>query len=86
MAVKFLVNGRALQPEIGAQINDSCSRVEKWPGEFRGHAVGQGKKNHVGRLREQFDVRFDETKVFDLDGWRIWGTLAPASARHIGAR
>ena len=51
--VKFLVNFRALEPEIRAQINDDAAGIEQRHGVFGGDAVRQREKNHVGLLREQ---------------------------------
>ena len=68
--VKFLVNLRALEPEIGAQINDHAAGVEQRHGVFGGDAVRQREKNHVGLLRQHFGVRLGEAERL---GFRMAG-------------
>ena len=70
--VKFFVNLRALEPEVGAQINDHAAGVEQRHGVFGGDAVRQREKNHVGLLRQQFGVRLGEAQRL---GFRMAGEL-----------
>ena len=48
------VSRRAFEPEIRAQVNDLAAQFQQWRGEFRRHPVGQGQKNHLRRLGQQF--------------------------------
>ena len=70
--VKFLVNRRALEPEIGAQVNHLAARVEQRHGEFGGDAVRQRQKHHLRLLGEQFGLRLGEAQRF---GARMTGEL-----------
>ena len=53
---------RALEPEIGAQINDDAAGIEQRHGVFGGDAVRQREKHHVGLLRQQLGVRLGEAE------------------------
>ena len=47
MRVEFLVNGGALHPEIGAEIDDLATQLQQRHGKFRGDAVGQGQETRL---------------------------------------
>ena len=60
--VKFLVDFRALEPEIRAEINDDAAGVQQRHGVFGGDAVRQRQKHHVGLLRQQLGLRLGEAE------------------------
>ena len=62
--VKFLVDFRALEPEIRAQINHDTAGVEQRHGVFGSDAVRQRQKHHVRLFRQPFGVWLGKAQRF----------------------
>lgn len=48
VVVEFLVGGRVIEAEIGAQVDDAETAVEQGGGVFVGDAVGEGEEGGIG--------------------------------------
>jgi len=62
VGVKILVNLRAPEPKIGAEINDHATGLQQRDGKLGGNAVRQRKKHNVGLLGEQVGVGVSEAQ------------------------
>ena len=80
--VKFLVDLRALEPEIGAQIDHDAARRDERNGVFRRDAVRQGEKNDVGLFGEKLGVRLGEAERL---GFRMAGEFGNTCASDCPA-
>jgi len=87
--IKFPVDFRALEPEIGAQINHHTTGFEQRHGVFGGDAVRQRQKNNVRLLGEQIAFGSVKMQGFDL-GWlanfgKTCASVCPAFWREVTA-
>ena len=88
--VKFLVNHRAFQPEIRAQIDHLATRLQQRPRKFRRHPMGQGQENHLRRFSQRLRLGFGELQTFRQRRsfayrGKIWPSVLPAYCREVTA-
>ena len=58
--VEFFVHGRALQTEVGAQVDHPAATPQQRDGEFGGHAMGQGQEDDLCLLSQSGRVGIAE--------------------------
>src|SRR5438552_4134588 len=63
VGIKLLVSRGALQPEIGAQIDNPATMPKQRNGELSRDAVRQGQENDFRIASEQVRVWFGKTKA-----------------------
>ena len=95
VGVKVLIHGRALDAEIGAQVNDLAAELEQRHGEFGGDTVRQGQEHDLRLFGQQFGFGFAEAErlgarmmgEFRKDlRQRLPGVLARGDGGQLGVR
>ena len=62
--VKFFVNCRVLDSEIGAEIDDSDAGLQERFGKLSSESMGQREENDFSHPRKLRRIRFDELERF----------------------